>query len=97
MKKRIYNDTFWFEIFLVDKKKHYPSQIPERAQAIANIKPDTAYLYIKEADYQIIAHECVHIAQGLLHYKGIKTGYKNTEVLAYVTDWIYWEVLKYYK
>lgn len=94
MKKRIYNDTFWFEVFVVDKKKHFPSVIPERALAMCNIEPDIAYLYIKDATYSTLAHECIHIAQWILHHKWIKTGYKNTEVLAYVTDWIYNEVLK---
>ena len=94
MKKMIYNDTFWFEIFITDKKKNHPAKIPERAQATCKIEPDTGYLYINDPTHPILAHECIHLAQWLLHYKWIKTGYKNTEVLAYTADWIYEEILK---
>lgn len=96
MKKRIYNDTFWFEVIVTDKKKNYPHIIP-RCEAICHIEPDTAYLYIKTKTHRVLVHECIHIAQAILHHKWIKTWYKNTEVLAYVTDWIYNEVLKLLK
>ena len=94
MKKRIYNDTFWFEVVITDKKKHYPYQIPIRAEAICHIEPDIAHLYIKTKTHRVLVHESIHIGQAILNHKGIKTGYNNTEILAYVTDWIYNEVLK---
>ena len=94
MKSRIYNTIFEFEVIVTNKNKHYPYQIPNRTEAICYIKPDSAYLYIKKMTHRVLVHECIHIAQWILHHKWIKTGYKNTEILAYVTDWIYNEVLK---
>ena len=69
MKKRIYNATFEFEVIVTNKKKHYPNQIPNRAEAICYIEPDSAYLYIKTMTHRVLVHECIHIAQGILHHK----------------------------
>lgn len=94
---RLYNNTFEFEVIVTDKKKNFPWKIPKRAQAICNIHPDSAHIYIKTLTHRVIVHECIHIAQWILNYKWIKTGYENTEVLAYVTDWIYNEILKLFE
>ena len=63
MKKRIYNETFCFEIIITDKKKHYPNPISENAEAMCYIEPDIAYLYIKTKTHRALVHECIHIAQ----------------------------------
>jgi hypothetical protein len=68
MKKRIYNNTFEFEVIITDKKKHYPYSIP-RCEAMCHIEPDSAYLYIKTYTHRTLVHECIHIAQGILDKK----------------------------
>jgi hypothetical protein len=93
MKIVIHNETFDFDVTLTNKKKHFPYDIPD-CQWITRIERDCAYIYLKDYTHRVLVHECIHVAQWILDKKWIKTGIKNTEVLAYVTDWIYNEFLK---
>lgn len=44
-------------------------------------------------NYRTLVHECVHMAQYILDYKGIPTDVDNTEVVAYLTDYLFKECL----
>jgi hypothetical protein len=51
-------------------------------------------LYLKDVRHSIIVHECVHIVHDMLKDRGVPTGAKNTEVVAYHVEHLYSEVVK---
>lgn len=105
---KIKNEVFGFEVIrlLWDKEevRHYlisnwltTSQL-DIAWGYTVLEQNKAYLYLDDKSDYILLHECIHIIQGLFHRIGIETGYWNTEVLAYNTDWLYRKLLlSYYK
>ena len=49
---------------------------------------------LKSNTLKVIVHECVHIAHFILENKGIPNDHQNSEVMAYLTDYIFGEVCK---
>jgi hypothetical protein len=46
-------------------------------------------IIIKNRRKETIVHECVHMVHMMMEKKGIPINYENTEVMAYLTGWLF--------
>ena len=58
------------------------------------LNPDFPY---KQITHGVIAHECLHVANYIANYKGIKLDPNNDEPMTYLIGWITDQIYKFLK
>lgn len=51
-------------------------------------------IVIKKKERRVVVHECVHMAHQICFHKGIPVDIDNSEIIAYLVDFLVEEVLK---
>ncbi len=65
--------------------------------AIFDNEPEGLSYYvmvIRRKKLDTVVHECVHMVHMMMEKKGIPIDYDNTEVMAYMTGWLFKEIRK---
>ena len=99
MKKRYYCSTWAAEFeFVIGEsvtqlKKRYSGlesafptdKLPYIEGLTFETEEGTIVVWVKKkGDFSTLAHECVHAASKMLHFKGVKATWRNDEPLAYL-------------
>lgn len=50
-------------------------------------------LYINKISQRVIIHECTHLVHQIMNYKGIPISIDNSEIMAYMTDFLSTQVM----
>ena len=93
---RVYKNGFIFVAWdPIEVNKYFVEQdvdfdvSDEDLDGVCASKGADHYIYLKELEIGVLVHECVHAAQASMEYRGIETWNNNTEITAYLTQWIF--------
>ncbi len=94
----IFNDVYDFNVRLfigqVDKMNDYLPElnITKATDGKTWWNPDTGSLSVwiqKKGDFDVLAHELIHVISALLETRGIKFDPDNDEPIAYLMTWLF--------